>query len=314
MQIARTLRDYLEVAGFEVTVVGDGASALASARGGARTWWCSTWDCRAWTGSTSRASCGGPPTIPIVMLTARGEESDRIVGLELGADDYLVKPFSPKELVARVRAVLRRTSGAGAGAEVLRAADVEVDLPKMRVRVGGPAGRSDAHRVPAAGDARARARPRVHARAAPGRAARRRDRFVRTRDRRPREEPPPQDRARASAARATSSPSTASATGSPMSDLSTDRRGGARTGAAAAVDARRRRVPTRRPPVPPGRAGRAAAPRPARRRRSRPWSRRAAPVTLRRPGVTLRPRRRSSSSDCSSAPAGSGGAPGRSAP
>ena len=48
---------------------------------------------------------------PIVMLTARGEESDRIVGLELGADDYLVKPFSPKELVARVRAVLRRTSG-----------------------------------------------------------------------------------------------------------------------------------------------------------------------------------------------------------
>jgi DNA-binding response OmpR family regulator len=69
------------------------------------------------------------------MLTARGEESDRIVGLELGADDYLVKPFSPKELVARVRAVLRRTSGATTGAEVLRAADVEVDLPKMRVRV-----------------------------------------------------------------------------------------------------------------------------------------------------------------------------------
>ncbi len=75
-------------------------------------------------------------TIPIVMLTARGEESDRIVGLELGGDDYLVKPFSPKELVARVRAVLRRTSGAGIGAEVLRAGDVEVDLTKMRVRVG----------------------------------------------------------------------------------------------------------------------------------------------------------------------------------
>jgi DNA-binding response OmpR family regulator len=71
------------------------------------------------------------------MLTARGEESDRIVGLELGADDYLVKPFSPKELVARVRAVLRRTSGAIAGAEVLRAGDVEIDLPKMRARVSG---------------------------------------------------------------------------------------------------------------------------------------------------------------------------------
>ena len=78
-------------------------------------------------------------TTPIVMLTARGEESDRIVGLELGADDYLVKPFSPKELVARVRAVLRRTSGAAAGAEVLRAGDVEIDLPKMRARVGGRA-------------------------------------------------------------------------------------------------------------------------------------------------------------------------------
>jgi DNA-binding response OmpR family regulator len=76
-------------------------------------------------------------TTPILMLTARGEESDRIVGLELGADDYLVKPFSPKELVARVRAVLRRTSGSAAGAEVLRAGDVEVDLPKMRARVDG---------------------------------------------------------------------------------------------------------------------------------------------------------------------------------
>jgi DNA-binding response OmpR family regulator len=75
--------------------------------------------------------------LPVILLTARVEEADRIVGLELGADDYLVKPFSPKELVARVRAVLRRTSGATAGAEVLRASDVEVDLPKMRARVGG---------------------------------------------------------------------------------------------------------------------------------------------------------------------------------
>jgi two-component system, OmpR family, alkaline phosphatase synthesis response regulator PhoP len=72
------------------------------------------------------------------MLTARGEETDRVVGLELGADDYVVKPFSPRELVARVRAVLRRTEAAGAGgAEVLRVADVEVDLPRMRVAVGG---------------------------------------------------------------------------------------------------------------------------------------------------------------------------------
>jgi DNA-binding response OmpR family regulator len=72
------------------------------------------------------------------MLTARGDETDRVVGLELGADDYVVKPFSPKELVARVRAVLRRTEAAGSGrAEVLRVADVEVDLPRMRVAVAG---------------------------------------------------------------------------------------------------------------------------------------------------------------------------------
>jgi len=76
--------------------------------------------------------------LPIVVLTARGDEADRIVGLELGADDYVVKPFSPKELVARVRAVLRRTEATrGGGAEVLRVADLQVDLPRMRVSVAG---------------------------------------------------------------------------------------------------------------------------------------------------------------------------------
>src|SRR6187401_504158 len=78
--------------------------------------------------------------VPIIMLTARGEEADRVVGLELGADDYVVKPFSPRELVARIRAVLRRTDSAGlgpGGREVLRVADVEVDLPRMRVTIAG---------------------------------------------------------------------------------------------------------------------------------------------------------------------------------
>src|SRR6266536_1095763 len=98
-KIARLVGDYLEHAGFEVTVAGDGDTALAS---------------------------------------ARRFKTDRIVGLELGADDYVVKPFSPKELVARVRAVLRRTEAArGGGPEVLRVADVEVDVPRMRVAVGG---------------------------------------------------------------------------------------------------------------------------------------------------------------------------------
>jgi two-component system alkaline phosphatase synthesis response regulator PhoP len=70
------------------------------------------------------------------MLTARGEESDKLVGLELGADDYMTKPFSPKELVARVRAVLRRSEMARAAGETLRAGDLVVDLPRRQVRVG----------------------------------------------------------------------------------------------------------------------------------------------------------------------------------
>jgi DNA-binding response OmpR family regulator len=137
MQIARTLRDYLGVAGFEVTTVGDGSAALASIRGERPDLLVLDLGLPGMDGLDVARELRRTSTVPIVMLTARGEESDRIVGLELGADDYLVKPFSPKELVARVRAVLRRTSGVVAGAEVLRAGDVEVDLPKMRARVDG---------------------------------------------------------------------------------------------------------------------------------------------------------------------------------
>src|SRR6185369_5071234 len=137
MQIARNLRDYLEVAGFDVTVVGDGSSAVASARGDRPDLIVLDLGLPGMDGLDVARELRRAGTTPIVMLTARGEESDRIVGLELGADDYLVKPFSPKELVARVRAVLRRANGAVAGAEVLRAAEVEVDLPKMRARVQG---------------------------------------------------------------------------------------------------------------------------------------------------------------------------------
>ncbi|MCB0213050.1 MAG: response regulator transcription factor, partial [Anaerolineae bacterium] len=73
--------------------------------------------------------------VPIIMLTARGDESDKLVGLELGADDYLTKPFSPKELVARVRAVLRRTEMAQSspGREIIRVAELTLALPRMRV-------------------------------------------------------------------------------------------------------------------------------------------------------------------------------------
>ena len=87
--------------------------------------------------------------VPIMMLTARGEESDRIRGLETGADDYVTKPFSPRELVARVGAVLRRVRPALAG-EQLAYADVEMDVAGHRVRRDGKLGAARADRVPPA--------------------------------------------------------------------------------------------------------------------------------------------------------------------
>jgi DNA-binding response OmpR family regulator len=73
---------------------------------------------------------------PIILLTARLEESDKVLGLELGADDYITKPFSPRELIARTRAVLRRSSQESRPAELLRAADVMLDRGSYRVFVG----------------------------------------------------------------------------------------------------------------------------------------------------------------------------------
>ncbi|MBI5032750.1 MAG: response regulator transcription factor [Chloroflexi bacterium] len=75
--------------------------------------------------------------VPIIMVTARVEETDRLIGLELGADDYITKPFSPREVVARVRAVLRRTEGQPTKAEALVAGDLLIDLAKHSVQVTG---------------------------------------------------------------------------------------------------------------------------------------------------------------------------------
>jgi DNA-binding response OmpR family regulator len=77
------------------------------------------------------------PSLPIIMLTARGQEIDKVVGLELGADDYVTKPFSIRELMARVKAVLRRASPQAATAEVYRFSDVEVNVRSNEVLRGG---------------------------------------------------------------------------------------------------------------------------------------------------------------------------------
>jgi DNA-binding response OmpR family regulator len=101
MQIARLIRDYLENAGFEVVVAGDGDAAIAGARGSKPDLVVLDLRLPARDGLDVAREIRRFSTVPIVMVTARGDEADRIVGLEIGADDYLVKPFSPKELVAR---------------------------------------------------------------------------------------------------------------------------------------------------------------------------------------------------------------------
>jgi two-component system, OmpR family, response regulator len=76
--------------------------------------------------------------VPVIMLTAKGDETDRVVGLEIGADDYIAKPFSPRELLARLRAVLRRAQP-GVVAERLAVGDIAVDVPSREAKVGGRA-------------------------------------------------------------------------------------------------------------------------------------------------------------------------------
>jgi two-component system, OmpR family, alkaline phosphatase synthesis response regulator PhoP len=137
MNIARLVRDYLERAGFDVTVTGDGGSAIASARGRPPDLVVLDLGLPDRDGFDVARELRRTSGVPIVMLTARGDESDRIVGLELGADDYVVKPFSPKELVARVRAVLRRADAAASGPDIIRAGDVEVDGRRRSVSVSG---------------------------------------------------------------------------------------------------------------------------------------------------------------------------------
>jgi DNA-binding response OmpR family regulator len=137
IEIARIVRDYLRNAGFEVIVVGDGGSAVASVRSAKPDLLVLDLGLPGQDGLDVAREIRRWSNTPIVMLTARGDETDRIVGLELGADDYVVKPFSPKELVARVRAVLRRSRTAAGGDEIVRAGDVEIDTGKMRVSVAG---------------------------------------------------------------------------------------------------------------------------------------------------------------------------------
>jgi len=136
-KIVALARDYLEHAGFSVRVAHDGRSALAAARGERPDLIVLDLGLPEIDGLDVARTLRGESSVPIVMLTGRSDESDKLVGLEIGADDYVTKPFSPKELVARVRAVLRRTERPQQSTDVVRAGDVVLDLPRMRVTVDG---------------------------------------------------------------------------------------------------------------------------------------------------------------------------------
>jgi len=137
-RIVQIVRDYLQHGGFAVLVASDGPTALRTARTGRPDLVVLDLGLPGQDGLDVARALRRDGDVPIIMLTARSEESDKLVGLELGADDYLTKPFSPKELVARVRTVLRRAEGSKRQSELIRVGtDVKLDLPRMEARIGG---------------------------------------------------------------------------------------------------------------------------------------------------------------------------------
>ena len=135
-KIVGLARDYLEHAGFTVVSASDGPEALARARADRPDLVVLDLGLPKLDGLDVARALRQASSVPIVILSGRSDESDKLVGLELGADDYVTKPFSPKELVARVRAVLRRSERPVGSSDVIRAADVTLDVPRMRVRAG----------------------------------------------------------------------------------------------------------------------------------------------------------------------------------
>jgi two-component system alkaline phosphatase synthesis response regulator PhoP len=139
-EIVAIVRDYLDRAGFRVITAGDGATALRLARAERPALMLLDLMLPELDGiDVLRALRGEAATraLPVIMLTARVEETDRLIGLELGADDYITKPFSPREVVARVRAVLRRVEGGYDSAAQIQAGELTIDVQRRAVRRAG---------------------------------------------------------------------------------------------------------------------------------------------------------------------------------
>ena len=136
-KIVKQARDYLEKGGFRVLTAGDGTTALAVARHERPDLIVLDLNLPGVDGLDVCRALRRESDVPIIMLTARVEETDRLIGLELGADDYITKPFSPRELVARVRAVMRRVRGGFRQPGLVHAGDLEIDLRGHRVTRAG---------------------------------------------------------------------------------------------------------------------------------------------------------------------------------
>jgi DNA-binding response OmpR family regulator len=138
-KIADLARDYLEHAGFSVRTAADGEAALTAVRRDRPDLVVLDLGLPGLDGLDVTRAIRRDSNLPVIMLTARDDELDKLLGLELGADDYLTKPFSPRELVARVRAVLRRVDAAAQpdGVTLIRAGDLTLDLPRMRADLAG---------------------------------------------------------------------------------------------------------------------------------------------------------------------------------
>jgi DNA-binding response OmpR family regulator len=138
--IVKLVRDYLERAGFVALLAENGQQALHIFRAEKPALIILDLGLPELDGLEVTRLVRRESNTPIIMLTARLDETDKLIGLELGADDYVTKPFSPRELVARVRAVLRRAEGGpGEPEQVINAGDVAIDVSRRSVTVGGRA-------------------------------------------------------------------------------------------------------------------------------------------------------------------------------
>jgi len=138
-EIVRLVRAYLERAGFAVVTASEGRQALAVFRHERPNLVVLDLNLPGMDGLDVCRALRRDSDVSIIMLTARIEETDRLIGLELGADDYIVKPFSPREVVARVRTVLRRSEGTPVRPEVISSAGVTLDLAQRAASLNGQA-------------------------------------------------------------------------------------------------------------------------------------------------------------------------------